>query len=287
MPQHSLVVIGLPGSGKTTFLAALWHLIAKREIPTLLRLDSLVRGNQKHLNEIADRWRNAQMQERTSLGGNHFVSISVLDATNQPATITFPDVQGEAYQKMWEDRECDREVAETLMQGNVLLFIHAANIKAPHWVVDIATQTRALGLEVEDGEPVPWSPHLAPTQVQAVGLLALLAEGPLDSGPRRLAVMLSAWDKASGEGLSPSDFLREKLPLLHQYLATNPQQWNVRVYGVSAQGGDYDEVKAGAQPTKSAEELRELDQPSARIDLTDGASRSHDLTIPLAWLLSD
>lgn len=287
MPQHSVVVIGLPGSGKTTFLAALWHLIVKREIPTQLRLDSLVRGNQKHLNEIAERWRNAQMQERTSLGGNQFVSISVLDATSQPSTITFPDVQGEAYQKMWEDRECDREVADTLVQGNVLIFIHATNINAPNWVVDIATQMRALGLPVEEGVPVPWSPHLAPTQVQAVGLLTLLTEGPLGSGPRRLAVMLSAWDKASGEGLSPPDFLREKLPLLHQYLITNSHQWDARVYGVSAQGGDYDEVKPGAQPTKSAEDLRELDKPSTRIDLRDAISRSHDLTIPLAWLLSD
>ncbi|MGH8667449.1 MAG: hypothetical protein ACREUX_24605 [Burkholderiales bacterium] len=101
------------------------------------------------------------------------------------------------------------------------------------------------------------------------------------------AVMLSAWDKASGEGLRPSDFLRVKLPLLQQYLTTNPHQWDMRVYGVSAQGGDYDEVKAGAQPTKSAEDLRELDQPSTRIDLTDGVSRSNDLTIPLAWLLGD
>ena len=287
MPQHSIVVIGLPGSGKTTFLAALWHLISKREIPTQLRLNSLVRGNQKHLNEIAERWRNAQMQERTSLGGNQFVTISVLDTTGQPSTITFPDVQGEAYQKMWEDRECDREVAHTLGQGNVLLFIHATNIKAPHWVIDIATQTRALGLPVEGGALVPWRPHLAPTQVQAVGLLTLLTDGPLDSGPRRLAVMLSAWDKANGEGLNPSNFLREKLPLLHQYLTTNPQQWDMRVYGVSAQGGDYDEVKVGAKPTKSAEDLRDLDKPSTRIDLTDGASRSNDLTIPLAWLLSD
>ena len=285
MPQHPIVVIGPPGSGKTTFLAALWHLVVSREIAALLRLSSLVRGNQKHLNEIAERWRNAQMQDRTSLGGNQFVSISMLDETEHAITITFPDVQGEAYQKMWEERECDREVADTLVHGNVLLFVHATNVKAPHWVVDIATQTRDLGLPIEEGTPVPWSPHLAPTQVQAVGLLTLLTEEPLDSGPRRLVVMLSAWDKASGEGLSPSNFLREKLPLLHQYLNTNPNQWDVRVYGVSAQGGDYDEVKDGARPTQSAEDLRALDQPSTRIELTDGTFKSHDLTIPLAWLM--
>lgn len=285
MPQHSIVVIGLPGSGKTTFLAALWHLVVSREVATQLRLNNLVRGNQKHLNEIAERWRNAQMQERTSLGGNKFVSISMLDEVDQATTITFPDVQGEAYQKMWEERECDREVADTLMHGNVLLFVHATNIKTPHWVVDIATQTRDLGLPIEEATPVPWSPHLVPTQVQAVGLLTLLAEEPLDSGPRRLVVMLSAWDKASGEGLSPSNFLREKFPLLHQYLNSNSRQWDLRVYGVSAQGGDYDEVKAGATPTQSAEDLRVLDQPSTRIDLTDGTSESHDLTIPLSWLM--
>jgi len=32
MTKQSVVIIGLPESGKTTFLGALWHLVTAREI---------------------------------------------------------------------------------------------------------------------------------------------------------------------------------------------------------------------------------------------------------------
>lgn len=286
MTRRSIVVIGLPGSGKTTFLAALWHLIFSREIATQLGFGGLMQGDKKHLNEISTRWRNAQMQERTQIAGDRLVSLNFRSPSGDVTTVTFPDVAGEAYRQMWEVRECERAVAETLTQGNVLLFIHADNIKSPQWIADNAAVLQMLGLPAErNGEPVDWHPRLAPTQVQLVGLLDLLTESPLDVGPRRLAVMLSAWDRAKGERLSPTEFVRVKLPLLAQYLETNSDQWDARVFGVSAQGGEYDDVQSDALPKQSAEELRSIDNPSARIELTDGASSVHDLTVPIAWLM--
>ena len=44
MAERSIVIIGLPESGKTTFLAALWHLITERDVDTVLRLPHAVRG---------------------------------------------------------------------------------------------------------------------------------------------------------------------------------------------------------------------------------------------------
>lgn len=286
MKQQSIVVLGLPGSGKTTFLAALWHLVFSRETQTKLRFGSLKSGNVKHLNTIVARWRNAQMQERTLLAGNQFVSINLLTEDKNAVTVTFPDIAGESYRQMWEERECEKVVAETLTQGSVLLFVHADQIKRPLWIVDVAAMARALDLPADEAaQPVPWEPSMAPTQVQLVGLLGLLGEAPLDIGPRRLVVMLSAWDKAKGERLSPREFLRAKLPLLSQYLDTNPMLWQWTVYGVSAQGGEYDDTQHGAQPKQEAQDLRASDEPSKRIELTDGVCASHDLTVPLAWLM--
>ena len=57
MADKSIVVMGLPGSGKTTFLAALWHLICGREIDLKLKFVTLRAGNSKHLNDIASRCR--------------------------------------------------------------------------------------------------------------------------------------------------------------------------------------------------------------------------------------
>lgn len=128
--------------------------------------------------------------------------------------LSFPDVAGESFQLMWESRECDESLEPLLQSGRVLLFVHADTIKSPGWIVDDATEYAALGLPVEDGVPVPWHPRVAPTQVQLIDLLQSLQTAPLDTGPRRLAVILSAWDIAKGEGLSPRAYLGRHLPLL-------------------------------------------------------------------------
>jgi hypothetical protein len=284
MSKRSIVIIGLPASGKTTFLAALWHLITARDVETTLTFDTLRTGSAAHLNEIAARWRNAQVQDRTAVGG-HRVTMNLKNAAGAPVRVTFPDVAGEAYRRMWEDRDCAPEIAEILKTGAVLLFIHSDTIRPPKWVVDEIALSKEAGLPMPAGEQVPWHPRLAPTQVQLVDLLQLLRVPPLDTGRRRLAIMLSAWDKASGEGLSPHTYLERKLPLLAQYLRRGSDGWVWRVYGLSAQGGDYDPVEPGAPQNPQAETLRNLDRPSTRIRLVADSKETHDLTEPLAWLM--
>lgn len=289
LPHRSVVAVGLPSSGKTTYLAALWHLICDREIPTRLSFHRLHTGDTAYLNAIAKRWRSAKVQERTFISGSRLVSIDLKDQSNAPLRTTFPDIAGETFSQMWEKRECDLKEAEYLRDGGVLLFIHADNIRAPKWVVDITAMSQELGIEISEDGSIPWLPEYAPTQVKIVGLLSLLREVPLDSGPRRLAVMFSAWDKAREEGLDPDDFLKEKLPLLYQYLHQGAGEWEWRAYGVSAQGGDYDKPdpqNPKASPTPEAERLLDLDSPSARIQLVYKQTESHDLTEPLEWLIS-
>jgi hypothetical protein len=285
MTDRSVVIVGLPESGKTTFLAALWHLMTEQDIATTLRLKNLMSGDVSHLHEIAQRWRKAQMQERTLVGGNKMVRMNLTDATGAVACVTFPDIAGEEYRRMWENRVCDYEVADVLRNGNVMFFINADSIKQPQWVVEMAATSEELGEEYDPGAAVQWNPRLSPTQVQIVGILQLLRNHPLDTGPRRLAVMLSAWDKAEGEGKDPSAYLEAKLPLLAQYLRHGADGWSWRVYGLSAQGGEYDSLTTVGPPKAEAEKLRDMDRPSERIALVSGKNQTHDLTEPLAWLM--
>lgn len=285
MSERSVVIIGLPSSGKTTFLAALWHLVTARDVDTVLRFAGLRTGDASHLHAIARRWRDAKVQDRTAVAGNRLVSINLQDSTGEVVRATFPDVPGEAYRRMWEDRDCEPEIADILRAGGVLLFIHADTIRSPAWVVDEVAMSKALGLEVPDGDTAPWHPRLAPTQVQLVDLLQMLRKPPLDIGNRRLAIMLSAWDKARGDGLTPEKYLHVKLPLLWQYLRRGADGWTFQIYGLSAQGGDYDPVEDGAELVLEAEKLRALDCASTRILLAGPVSETHDLTEPIKWLM--
>jgi len=287
MDKRSIAIIGLPESGKTTFLAAMWNLLTERaaDIPTKLHFHSLRSGEVTHLTRIAARWRDAVVQDRTGIGGNRLVSVSLLDEAALPVLVTFPDVPGEAYRRMWEERNCETAVAEMLRVESVLLFIHADTIRPPKWIVDEVALSKSLGLTIPSNGIVQWHPRLSPTQVPLVDMLQLLRSEPLNVGPRRLAIILSAWDKAEGEGLTPAEFLQQKLPLLGQYLRANRDGWAWRVYGLSAQGGDYDPTDPQAPRKPQAQELRNLDQPSKRIRVIGDRQETHDLTEPLAWLM--
>ena len=278
MAERSIVICGLPGSGKTTFLAALWHLVTEREIHTALQFGSLKNADHGHLNTIAARWRNAQPQERTEIRSLRIVTMNLEDSSGNQVRVGFPDLSGEAYRRMWEERDCDVEVGDILKSGQgILLFIHADRIHVPRSVVEEAEQTKALGIDSEENaKERHWDPSVSPTQVKLVDILQMLNSPPLDIGPRRVAVMLSAWDKVLAEERTPEVFLRERLPLLDQYLRGGNSIDGWRVYGVSAQGGDFE---------TEAEALRAKDIASMRIRLFSGNNESHDLTEPLQWLM--
>src|SRR3546814_16478417 len=96
MSDRPIIVMGLPASGKTTYLAALWHVLTSDEVPSLLKLAALGRGSMKYLNEIAARWRDAQKQERTLFQGTQLVEINLKrDGDDADTRVTFPDETGE------------------------------------------------------------------------------------------------------------------------------------------------------------------------------------------------
>jgi len=286
--SRSIVICGLPASGKTTFLAALWHLVTSRELPTQLVFESLRNGDSSYLNEIAAKWRNALVQERTQIGEPVLVSMNLLDARKVPLRLTFPDVSGELYERMWSDRECDSHLADLLRnRSGLVLFVHSDRIEPPSWVVDLVALSKRLGLPVEEGKPIAWNPHFAPTQVRLVDVLQHLSAPPLNVKTERLVIVLSAWDKVEPEGRKPAEFLAERMPLLHQYLTSNRPEKSWRVFGVSAQGGEYEKppINGGDKlPSREVMTLRELNIASERIRVYSGSSESHDLTEPIAWL---
>ncbi len=294
--ENAVVILGFPNSGKTTYLAALWHLVTSKSVDTALRFGTLRNGDNSHLNALANRWERGLIQKRTPIGSDQIVSMSLLDINNNSVQINFPDLSGEYYIRMWEARDCSPAVSNLIQAGNgILLFIHADNIESPQWVVDMTDLAQRAGLETDDLEEIAWNAHLAPTQVKIVDILQLLKlpplQGlqPLEAPPKKVVVMLSAWDKVSEEGRTPETFLAEYLPLLDQYLRHGHDGWDWNVYGLSAQGGDYEtennEFLTNSQRQKFDELMMEAN-PSRRIKLVGNDRISHDLTEPLIWLMN-
>ncbi|WP_371184519.1 TRAFAC clade GTPase domain-containing protein [Xanthomonas sacchari] len=295
--RASISIIGLPGSGKTTFLAALWELVNERRVTKLLAFDSIGDNDHTYLRRIVTVWRRATEQARTSLTGLSAVKMNLKDSAGKVVEIAVPDAPGEDFRAMWEDRELGRVLGDSLADGNIMLLLNGDKVKAPAWVTERAAQRKATGKQKAETLPRDWHPSLAPTQVQLVDLLQLISHAPVGPSGRKIVVMISAWDKVEGERLTPDAFLRQKLPLLAQYLEAARDNWTAQVYGVSAQGGEYDGNEANAQPLdaespkkkgkngRDAERLREVDIAANRIRLVFGERESNDLTEPLRWLM--
>lgn len=294
LTNEKVVMVGLPESGKTTFLAALWHVVNDAGANTALRFAKLLTDDVAYLNDITRVWRSATKQERTKAEKSHIASMNLEDRAKSQVTLTFPDMSGESFQGMWERRECEQTLADLLTQATaILFFINSYGIKMPIWIADInellasVAPLQAVPASVATAATEPaeakmrfardWEPEGAPTQVQIVELLQFLISPPFGTNLQRLAIVLSAWDTVKSEGTTPDQFLAQALPLVHQYLTNSavPYQW--RTFGVSAQGGDFgneEEVKR----------LRGMDDPSQWIEVQTSYNIGKDLTIPLSWL---
>jgi hypothetical protein len=252
---------------------------------TQLTFANLSQGNYEHLNALAKRWRAGKIQQRTQTSGMKTVEMQLKDAAGQAISVSFPDVPGEDFDRMWEERELDVAMVETLAAPAIVLVVNGDTIKLPAWIVDRNSIAKGAGLAAEPEDPVDWSPTLAPTQIRLVELLQMLMSGELDVGPRRLAILVSAWDKVEGEELEPEELVAMKLPLLDQYLRNQRDPWTWRIWGISAQGGKYEDPEKDEHFAET-EALRDLDRPSDRIKVVSGTTTATDITLPLEWLIS-
>ena len=135
-------------------------------------------------------------------------------------------------------------------------------------------------LPENEGKPVPWDPRKASQQVQLVNVLQFIAVSGEISRPLKAAVLISAWDTvekpANRQPKNPDLFLNREWALLDQYLRANRDTFVTSIYGVSALGGNEEELRG---------ELGKLPPPD-RVKLVEGTESSKDLTRPLRWLLA-
>ncbi|ENY78518.1 hypothetical protein C206_06919 [Pseudomonas putida TRO1] len=288
----NFVIMGLPASGKTTFLAALWHLIESEETDCRLTMDDY-KGDLVYLRLISAAWRTFKEVPRTSQVGNTDVVIYLKDReSGARGTALFPDLAGETFELQVEERKCRPEFIEQASADDGVLFFVNANLKEDGLTInELNSRIPEIDTTANPGNATQkastdilqhreWEPKLAPAQVKIVQLLSDFIRPPFTFRRRRLALMVSAWDLARDQHLTPDAWLATNMPLVDQFLKSNPGLFEHRVYGVSAQGVKLDDDNA-------VEKIAEI-IPSKRIQIVgpDIDANGHDLTCPLVWLMS-
>ncbi len=275
------MVFGFQGSGKTTFAAALWHLIDSEETATALIKGKHV-GDFSYLEEMAQSWAEGYEVERTKSQQLEKIRVNLVHAgSGTEVTVEFDDLSGETFEKAFSTRLCPETFVELVRNAEgLLLFISALRKLDSVTILDAFEAT-------EDGsepavDPSDWDPANAPLQVQVVDLLQCLERPPFEMPPLKIALIISAWDLVPPAVSDGSVWLDDRYPLLSQYLHNSAGVLDVRIYGVSAQGGRL--AKKGDPPGPDRDRLLATNPPSKRIGIVGPGLAENDLTRPLLWL---
>lgn len=277
--SRNQLIIGLPESGKTTFLAALWHVVTSEEVIGALRLAQL-HGNNEYLNELHSKWISSLPLGRT-IQGSEELEIRMRLKTwegEETTELTFPDMSGEAFRHLWEERQWEQhydEVARSATGG--LLFIHPNLVEHPARIAEITVPETGEADEGAGGTGdsfIVWHASHSPTSVKLVELLQFFAHDPDIYNLKRVAVIISAWDVVR-ENIAPEEWLARRLPLFDQFLKANKGRLDYQVYGISAQGGDIE---------TEADRLRRPINQAERITVIGNNCSEHDITAPVKWV---
>jgi hypothetical protein len=277
------LVVGFQGSGKTTFAAALWHLVDGKEVPTAL-VKGLHQGDYRYLEEMAQLWGEGWEVDRTKTQQIEDIRINLRHpASEYDLALEFTDLSGESFEQAFAKRLCPPKLVELVADASGLLLFVSADRKIDDiTILDAFSEDddeETMVTEDEAADKSPWDPTKTPLQVQIVDLLEALKAPPFSSEPFRVAVIVSAWDLTVES--SADEWLEKKMPLLDQYLHSKDGAVDVRVYGVSAQGGKLS--KKGKPPGPDRDKLLSM-TPSKRIQVVGKNVKDHDLTGPILWL---
>jgi len=268
--------MGLPGAGKTTFLAALWHSINNTSVETKLKLNKI--NNGQYLAQLSRKWVDAEPLERTVPSNEQKdICINLIMPNKETFDLFLPDLSGETFQKQYAHREISEALVEYVKAADtILFFIHVDEVKSYGFIPEHFTNSSEDNI-IQRLVRVPQKHD--PLQVQTIELLQFILE--LRKYEKiNIGFVFSAWDlvKQNINEMTPKDFLFDHMNMLWQFCNSNSDILHYSLWGISAQGGNLDDRDI----------LLEKDFPIERIVVEDAdGNNGRDITLPLYSLMGE
>lgn len=244
--HRSLVMLGLPRTGKSAYLGTFWHMVEEPDIAAV-EVAELPQDLQ-HVRALADAMRGLEVLARTRSEEHEELNLSVVFAGEHDAVLRIPDLSGELLQAIIEQRTMPEELAQELGQAaGLLVFLHPMRISLPTGLSvagapddeDREEESVELTNDTDEGDAATntdrFSNAKACTAAQLIDCLENALELMAEDWPVRVALVVSAFDLTHGR--SPDQWLVDRVPALKSFLDTNADRVEWTVFGVSAQGG--------------------------------------------------
>jgi hypothetical protein len=270
--SQTVAMLGLPRTGKSTYIGALWLLVQSPGESDLTEAN--VFGDRAHIDDLAHHVAMGKEIERTPVDTDEGFQVEIAIAGRGEVLLDIPDLSGEAAREVVEERKWRETLVNTLGRARgVLLFVHPDRIEPP----TPANFGQVVAASNSDQSPdhSDFEAESACTAAKLVELLENVIEMRSDAWPLPVAVIVSAWDRVHGTP-TPPEWLEDRLPGVQGLLETNPAVVDSAVFGVSALGGH---IPDGVQ------KLMAKGEASERLFARAPDGTEAKLYDPLSWIL--
>lgn len=228
----TILIAGLPNSGKSTFIAALWSCLEEKFINMKFSLASLPQ-NSEYLNKLSSAWNELKRIDRTNIDTPVINIPMKLNETNENVELNIPDYRGESFKSLITNRISD-EFKNTLIKSTHLLyFIHECN---PGRFDDDFKDEDKHESEAEANNINVDNMIMSKASADAMNMLVLrwLRD---NSQFKKILICISAWDKKLNHRTA-EEYISSTSPGMYNFIKHSFPE--VEFIGVSAQGCDYD-----------------------------------------------
>lgn len=248
MQTTKFFMVGMPGSGKTTYLAMLVNMLVDGGSKTKLykKVEDMPEGYE-HFKEFGKQLLECKELDRTRRLVYNKISIPLWDSSKNAYLLDVPDISGEVFRDLIKDRRITQKIVDRISESDCLLFF--INYKNMSWEKRIPlqkenTDKKETAINKKETSDSNLDDRREANQSEVVELLQTLLDLKLNRPYIRF--VLSAWDRVEdekGADILPSKFVEEMFPLLYQFVDTNSKYLKAEYWGVSAQGGDFQSSK--------------------------------------------
>ena len=274
-----LAFLGLPRTGKSTFLGALWALVQSPAETSVSETN--FSGDRSYVQKLADRVARGEEIDRTDVDADEEMRVELAFDGELTADLLIPDTSGESLRVLVERRIWyPRLLAACEDATAILLFVHPDRVRMPQPISALATATG------ETPEPAPHQPPEAAAQfdlhqhgctaAELIDVFENVSELCHDRWPIRFGVVVSAWDRVrNAHGPTPYEWMQTWLPGVLATVESNPDVAELEVFGVSAQGGSLD----------AKDELLAKGEIFDRVFAQDRSGQRISLVEPIRWAI--
>lgn len=234
-------IVGMPSSGKTTFLAALGYLL---DMSTDMDWRLIRCNNREYLLDVAGRWAACKQMEHTPIDTEGVIELVLADKEDNEYSITLIDRAGEFFKRRKRPIERDAEIQSGIRGNIILFFLNFTDLKREplEGVLPEELRDTKLSADAKEYKEI-YDKMIGDFDLSVQADHVALLQTMLDSKEKQIDISLvvSAWDVFEGSDMVPEDVIKDRAPLFWQMLQSHLDVLNLTYWGLSAQGGDWSE----------------------------------------------